>query len=880
MFVKCLVTTKFPLLLVYLLLGCCVLKANESLAQNDGLRFRSYEVVQDKRTGMALFPAGMRVGEQDVCEVTMELAFLQGHPYYFGYILRVLVNEQLNIDLTFDGSLFSSGHFRATIGDSATGMAFNIDSIRLLTQWNKIRLVLNGQTGEVLLYNNQVLAGRQKLPAVKMNSLRLFYGAHHYQSFANTDVPPMKLRNLQVVRNGKVTAYYPLNEHKGITVHDTVENNNGRVDNPDWLSQQHYTWQKTTAFNISGAASAVYDADGDKLYIFGRDSAYIYTVGTATVAGVSYASGRQLLVPGSKSIYAAAIKKLINLYPDQHLAATFDAAQRRWDRQYRADSQITVWHFNPFFAAADTSIYMLGGYGHYSYHNTLLRYAVNNKRWDTITTTGERFTPRYLFGGAGNAAGDTAYFIGGYGSSSGKQIEHPHNLYDLVRFTTRDKKFETLYTLAKPAEDFAFASSLVLDPASQSFYALVYPNHTFDSRLRLLKGSLTSPAYELLADEMPYHFQDITSFADLYYSPQSNKLLALTLYIDSSQNTQVQVFDIASPPGVDTYADMDEAHHHWQFWLIAGAIIVAGLGVLCYRKVQRRMPVTDTGNRPYTAPSPEPTPGKAHLPTPLAEAQPEIPDAVENIALYKGSRNALFLFGEFQLFDREGVDIIRSFSPVLRELFLVIYLHTVQSGRGISTDKLMETLWPGKPLSSARNNRSVNVTKLKNLLEGVEYLQLVKNDDYLSLVADPEHFYVDYAHYRTLVSERRQPGRHQILALSAIVSRGGLLSGVEKEWLDPFKAEVSNTIIDLYMQFASQASVQEDAALLVRLADEVFYFDSLHEQALLLKCQCLVSLGKHALARKTYEQYCREYKRVYDAEYDKTLPDILGEKEG
>jgi hypothetical protein len=853
--------------LVAIVLGCLLLKANNSLAQNDGLRFKSYEVVQDQRTGISLFPASIPVSTRDICEVSFELSFLKGHPYYFGNILRLLVNDQLNIDLLFDSNPFASGHIRCVIGDSASGISLGIDTTRLLNHWNTIRLVLNGQTGELLVYHDQRLAGKQQLPARERNSLRFFLGAHHYQGFANTDVPPMKLRNIRVLKNDKPVGFFPLNEHKGVIVHDTIAGRDGRVENPDWLNQHHFTWQKAADFTMPGPASVLFDADADKLYVFGRDSAYIYNIGTASVERAAYASGRQPFMPGTQSLYAPLLKKLYNIFPDQHLVSTYDAVQRRWDIPYPLDSQITVWHFSPFLSAVDTSIYVLGGYGHFSYHNTLLRYAINHKKWDTITPVGDRFIPRYLFGGGSNAAGDTAYFIGGYGSSSGKQIEHPHNLYDLMRYTVRDRKFQKIYTLPKPAADVAFASSLVLEEGSQSFYALVYPNHTFDSRLRLLKGSLTSPSYTLLADEIPYPFQDITSFADLYYSPQSNKLLAVTLYLDSSQHTQVRLFDIAAPPGVELYADTDAAHNNAWLWWGAGLVAVAA-GMAFYYKRRRRQHGDSTLQAgPVASPLP-PTGLPVETVTPL-----------ENRAPFKRTRNALFLFGEFQLFDKEGVDVTRSFSPVLKELFLVICLHTIHTGRGVSSDKLIEALWPDKPSASARNNRSVNVTKLKNLLEGVEHLQLVKNDDYLALVADPEHFYVDYAHYRSLVVENRQPGRQHILELSAIVSRGGFLSGLEKEWLDAFKADVSNTIIDHYMQFAGQTAVPHDAALLAQLAGEVFYFDPLHEQALAIKCNALVALGKHALARKTYEQYCREYRKVYAADYEKTLPEILGAKE-
>src|SRR5258708_2431723 len=85
----------------------------------------------------------------------------------------------------------------------------------------------------------------------------------------------------------------------------------------------------------------------------------------------------------------------------------------------------------------------------------------------------------------------------------------------------------------------------------------------------------------------------------------------------------------------------------------------------------------------------------------------------------KDHRSAIYLFGQFQVFDKEGSDITRLFTPLLKELFLIIVLYTIRNGRGISSEGLNEILWHDKPEKDAKNNRSVNLAKLKTVHEKV-----------------------------------------------------------------------------------------------------------------------------------------------------------------
>ena len=152
---------------------------------------------------------------------------------------------------------------------------------------------------------------------------------------------------------------------------------------------------------------------------------------------------------------------------------------------------------------------------------------------------------------------DFVYIIGGYGSQTGDQMLDPRNDDDMFRFNVKDRSFKKLYTLRSAKSQFTFVNSLVIDPKTNDYYGMIFPNDSSSSNLQLIKGSLTDSSFQLLANSIPFTFHDIESFADLYYSPISNKLIAVVLNYskidDPVKNTTVRIFSlnyIPEPNGI------------------------------------------------------------------------------------------------------------------------------------------------------------------------------------------------------------------------------------------------------------------------------------------------------------------------------------------
>jgi hypothetical protein len=126
-----------------------------------------------------------------------------------------------------------------------------------------------------------------------------------------------------------------------------------------------------------------------------------------------------------------------------------------------------------------------------------------------------------------------------------------------------------------------------------------------------------------------------------------------------------------------------------------------------------------------------------------------------------------------------------------------------------------------------------------------------------------------------IVADKNKLNSQKIIQLTNVTRRGNFLSNIEYEWLDAFKSEVSNEIIDSYIQFANGIQIEEDPEFVIKLANDIAYFDPVNEEAMILKCKALFSLGKHSLAKNTFEYFMKEYKVIYGEDFRKDFHSIL-----
>lgn len=818
-----------------------LLIARQTYAQSSGLIFASRETAPEKRTVLDLTPEGP-ICIADSFQMEFDISFVPGKERYSGYVFRIINEHEENIDLLYDGR---DKQFKLVYKEAFTPIIFTAQ----VFNWNRFRIKY--ENAGISFWLNKQFLGRSRCD-IRDLCMRIFFGANHYRGFRNTDLPSMMIKNLTIDGGGSSKYYWPLNELEGAVAADSLHQKKASVLNPIWVRSKHERWELAEHFTLMGNPSLAFDASTEKLFIVNNDSLYTYEVKTKSLSAIALKRSTGKLPDGNQSVYDPIGKRLLNFYPDKHHVAAYNADLHQWEPDLPTDRSLTAyWHVNKFVSGYDSSLYIMGGYGFNKYKNLVQKYNLYTGAWDTVQINGDIFQPRYLSALGQNAAGDTAWLLGGYGSVSGDQMLSPKYYYDLYVFDVKHQKMVKRFTLKEPQDHFVFSNSMVIDTASQSYYALIYPKDRFDTWLQLIKGSLKEPTWQLTGNQIPYWFNDAKSFSDLFYCPSSNMLLAVTITHQQDQMANVNIYSINTPP--NTLVINAKASTHPGYY-IGGALIIllvlAGIFILLKKYKRKQRP------------------------------ENKMAHPVRNLPLTSGTnvsspQTGIFLFGNFTLTDQHGKDITHLFTPLLKELFLMILIYTLRYEKGVTLEKLNETFWRDMDERSAKNNRAVNIGKLKAILERSGNCTLEKIAGRWTLVFEGDDVYVDFSRFQNIQSQKPEHDPALMEQLLDLVRRGPFLHQEDYPWLDDIKSDVSNTILRILQKFSATLPIASNAELLINIANNIFSFDELNEDALTLKCRSLAFLGRHTIARNVFQQFFTKYREIYGEDFKKSFTDIV-----
>jgi hypothetical protein len=481
-------------------------------------------------------------------------------------------------------------------------------------------------------------------------------------------------------------------------------------------------------------------------------------------------------------------------------------------------------HHNKVISPFDSCLYIFGGYGHYKYNNVINKYDFKSQVWKEAHFNGDQIQPRYL-SGLGIVDESRVLIFGGYGSETGVQELSPQNYYDLYIVDIKNQSIKKIWELTPPKDNFVVANSIVVDTLNKCFYALCFPQQLYNTTLSLRKFSMENPKYEILTNNIPFAFQDIHSYADLFLNKKTEELIAITsssIIVDSL--TSISIYSLAYPPlaEVDLFQS-EEENHSFGLWAI---IIISLVILICfYVKImyfRKKKIKQKTSNISET------------IAIPALAAKP-----VENNEFSKKQINKciIFLFGGFKVIDKKGNNITEKFSPLLKQLFLIILLNTLTDRKGISSLKLKETLWFDKTPESAKNNRGVMLSRLRQIFEQVGSIN-IENKNSLLTVEFGEDVYCDYYEAIILMEKLKREEsltNKDVRELLFLVSGGEMLSNLQIDWLDSFKADFSNTLIDILLDIMQQPDLRLSPQECIDLADAIFVHDFLNNSSFKIK---------------------------------------------
>ncbi|PKL82673.1 MAG: hypothetical protein CVV24_08910 [Ignavibacteriae bacterium HGW-Ignavibacteriae-3] len=838
---------KFLLLSLLTAFHCATAQLNSS----GGLNFNTKDVELAHRTSLNLTGSGkLPIGKK----FTLSFEMAINNPRSFGYIFRLRANEFTASLLFVQFENKDTSYLQLIINDKKIENKIPLPK-RNLTKgnWFPVKLVLDRGKLNCSLSINGGPAANTKVNIKEDSQAELLFGIEwEKEEYGNLDVPKMSVRNIKILgKNDKQVHFWPLNESSGLIARDIQSGNDASVLNPNWLINNHFKFNniarvgpfKNIIFFM--AVPIIYSQAQDNFLFFTKDYYLSYDLKNQTTKKVKFASPLQH--PGNIVAYNENKNKFYAYYFGRGLVSEYDEKQKAWSHVDTTGESFQHYYFhNSFINPLNGDLCMINGYGWYTYKNILQKYDFIKKKWIRLETKGDYLVPRrYAAICKKNEAGD--YFIfGGEGNYSGRQEEGVKNLNDLYLLSMRDTSIRKIGEIKKMPKDFLPYSSMYYDSLKNQLFMMENSKvEGAKASKRLFCYDLSSDTFEVVSDSL----NGRNSFgAPIFYSPRYSEIYAFEKVSISADSFYININSLLFPPMTEKeYNKLQKAELSFSFYnkygIPAFIVIILILGTIVYYFHYRKKQKAE---------------------------QPALHSITETIKTSKV--NSIFLFGNFQVLDKNGKDITKEFSPKLKQLFLLLLTKSYNhSGRGISTDSLSAYLWPDLNLEQTKNNRNVSISKLRTILAHLGKTEIKIDRNMVELSLD-ENVYCDYLELCKILNSGDSI-KEKIHIIKSILSRGEPFQEISYEWFDGQRVHFTEDAISRLKAAVGKNELDDLSKL--ALADSILFLDSVNQDGLSLKIKAYIALGDHKLARSSYEHFKREYFRLYAEEYSKPFSDFL-----
>ncbi|MDP4680219.1 MAG: hypothetical protein NWS46_07605, partial [Cyclobacteriaceae bacterium] len=245
--------------------------------------------------------------------------------------------------------------------------------------------------------------------------------------------------------------------------------------------------------------------------------------------------------------------------------------------------------------------------------------------------------------------------------------------------------------------------------------------------------------------------------------------------------------------------------------------------------------------------------------------------SVRSVLANQPSEPGIYLFGGFKLINKDGKDLTNLFSPKRKEVFVLVLLYSFRKN-GISSKQMSDILWEGHSFESAKNNRSTQMKRIREILSKNTGLSIEYDNKIWKIEIKPEvkWDFADYNYFKKQLLQKPLDEHilaHNVNGLLSVINQGVMLPNMHFEWLDPIKGQLSEEVIGILTPLVENDHLELENELRLKIANSIFSLDPLNERALKFKIKLLISEGNHMLAKNAFDQFCHAYFNFYDEVY-------------
>lgn len=821
-----------------------LLAAMDSLGH--GLRIKGNSYAIEDRTAIDLFHFRSALQHRKLhVELTVQFDFRLDQPQGYGNLMRIKLDEPDKTLNVFCRKL-DDGQLEIKLVEEGTDQlgAILLDPGNFENgQW--IRLQLNFDLGQQAI-TWHVFDKILVIPFLyrTLTYSNVFFGKNDF----SIDVADFSIRNLEVSLDNDPVKF-PLRESSGNTIHNLSGESFGKVENPIWLINESYYWQPSHTIEMPSAGGYQFDADHGRLLFFDRYQLSILDLQSNTL------SDRHFTVPLPIDIrlgnsFIQENKLYIYEVNDLPVGAPTVVELDLSTLSHKIISTDFVpmqLHHHTGQPTKSIPYLLFGGFGNDRYSNAFLTLATQEGKWDTVATSGDHIMPRYFTSSFYDVQTNGLYLFGGMGNDAADNTIGRIYQYDLYRLDLDTYRLQRLWGLDWSGDNRVPVRNMVYDGIS-AFYTLLYPEYRSVSALQLYRFSVKNGDHTALGDTIPIKSEKIKTNANLFFYQPSNTFYAITQVFDSAEITsKISVYELKAP--AVSQAELvrynktpSTGNAHWLLGLLAGAA-VAFAAFMIYK---RRATGTDTVPIPNT------------------------PKTVLDEPFSLPFRNAIYLFGKFEVYDKKGINISHLFSSRLKHV-LFLFLSRYDNG-GIESSEFSNLLWPEKEVASAKNIRGVTLNQFRKLIANLSGITLVFQDNHYRLqVTD---CFVDYLQ----VKKAYHLGKLADHQHQAILYRGKFLKTNQHELLDDIKEDVDRMVVEVLQQQLGAAYGQGDYERAIQLAKLCLETAPTDLEAFQYEIWALLHLKQRTEAFRRFEHFSQFYESLMNEPLPVTFRDLEREK--
>ncbi len=812
-----------------------------------GLQFNSNDSLLSKRTSYSVFKTDAPTFH-DHLSIIFDLSLWDNQ--HLGYILNITdtKNNSYSLSSIYNGSPFLN--FNIDSKSNKIKIPLSRDQLKK-RNWIKVKVDIDLKANTVEIAINGKLYKASQFGFDNSITTKLFFGRNEHYS----DVPNMAIRNLTISDASK-TFTFPLNEWSGKDVYSSDGDNLGEVDNPVWLINESYFWTPKFTQAFKEVAGVNFDESGQKLLMFKSDSLFWYDVQHNNLFGRAYQNkcpiplhlGKSIINTKENKLYAYETLKAPKAAPS---IAALDLNTLKWDITGSGTILEQRHHHNIFYDNKQEEFYLFGGYGSFSYYKDFFWYNKKADKWDKIPFAGDKIMPRFFSGFSQADDNNDVYIFGGYGNQSGNQIVGGKHFYDLYRVNLTSHIIKKCWEIKPPAEDFVAANNLIISNDKKYFYALCYAHEKPKTSLSLYKFSIKDGSYEIVSGSIPAKGERIESDINLFYNAKQATFYCAIQEFTTPDYSTVRVYSLASPPvrQIDYLASRQVVSSGFytrfitNIYVLIALIIIIAIAVFLYVKQKR----------------------KAIKVVPL-----EVDRDAAVIAIHKREdekkANAIYLLGEFTVYDKNSRDITYLFSPKIKQLFILILLNS-KDDFGVVSKKISTTLWPDKNVVKTKNIKGVTINHLRNIIADIDDIELTfLNDTYCFKLGN--NLFCDYFIVTDAIKELGPDKQDKtILDHFDLIVRGGLLQYIPEIWLDDIKLIYEEALMRVILPEIKKVYESGDFKKTAEIARVVLNIDPFSDEAIKYKLKALRRTKGIEYARKQYDDFIVEYEKSLGEPY-------------